>query len=161
MERALPHAAGYSDVASSGMPENIPPGALRAVPSPFWYSIIQLSISATTAAMADAEGSRSPESQYFAARSVTLARKASSAAVLRGHSARATLANLRLFGEQLFPAVPDRTVAAATDAVNDSRMYAPQPQQQPQRTAARPAGAPRRVQRKGRARPFQRGLEAT
>jgi hypothetical protein len=56
---------------------------------------------------ASCDGSRSPDNQNFAARSLTPARNASSAAVLRGHKARATIAkSVRVFGEHLFPSVP-------------------------------------------------------
>jgi hypothetical protein len=72
---------------------------------------------------ASCDGSRSPDSQNFAARSLTLARKASSAAVLRGHRARAAIAKpLRDFGEQLGTSVPDLKLDGSATRWLDSDM---------------------------------------
>lgn len=80
-------------------------------------------ISATIAETAAIDGLRLPASQYFAARSVTRARKASSAAVLFGHSARATLP--KLFGERRFPRVPPSELVGNRITANDLPMPTP------------------------------------
>src|SRR3990167_3481894 len=89
-------------------------------------ALLQSSISSTTAATALALGLRSPEIQYFAARSPASARAARCAAVLRGHSTRATLPNFRepvRAPQGIF--VPRLSLAPEADTVDDSPMTQP------------------------------------